>query len=501
MKTKTDIVSLDSQISNLYKVTLSGREFTAAGVTDDHVYANVPSPEVETVLTYNISVASSVDEGLDLPVTITTENVANGTTLHWTVTNAGNGDFVAETGSFTINNDTGNFTVTPLLDFTTEGPEVFYISIRTNSVIGPVVTFSPDITINDTSTTPPPPVPSYQITSSKTNVNEGENLLINVTTENVADGTTLYWVAPMGDDFIVSAGSVNINNNLGSFSITPVADNLTEGVERFSVILRLDNSYTGLTVAITLPITINDTSLDNPEPEQPEQPDQPDQPDQPGPEPEPESPVELPTTCSRFILNQYFDLYQDIYVSFETTSQIDINNGLVVFISNPAIVDDVSSITTFLPGNGLGILYPVSQPLLSTGHLISVALDGIGNYGLSNVYAGGGAGDVTINTPHSITTRVARNTTPFEHLNTSSTIDELKSTTPNTYRFRFKGFLNKVYVDILQDGEYYNIYNVDTNVNINDISRTGQLGFSYSGEDQFGIKNVTYSAVGTDTIL
>ena len=205
-------------------------------------------------------------------------------------------------------------------------------------------------------------------------------------------------------------------------------------------------------------------------------------------------------SCSRFIFNEHFDLYQDIYVSFETTSQIDINSGLVVFISNPDIVDDVSGITTLLPGNGLGILYPVTQPLLPTGHLISVALDGIGNYGLANVYAGGGTGGSPTNAPHSITTRVARNTIPFDHLNTSSTIDELKSTTPNIYRFRFKGFLNKVYVDILQDGEYYNIYTVDTNVNINDISRTGQVGFSYSGQDQFGIKNITYSAVVTDAI-
>lgn len=200
-------------------------------------------------------------------------------------------------------------------------------------------------------------------------------------------------------------------------------------------------------------------------------------------------------SCSRFIFNEHFDLYQDIYVSFETTSIIDVNSGLVVFISNPDIVDDVSSITTLLPGNGLGILYPISQPLLPTGHLISVALDGIGNYGLANIYAGSGTDGVNITTPYSITTRVARNTTPFEHLNTSSTIDELQSTIPNIYRFRFKGFLNKVYVDILQDGEYYNIYNVDTNVNINDISRIGQVGFSYSGQDQFGIKNVTYSAV------
>jgi len=96
MKTKTNIISLDNQTSNVYKVTLSGREFTAVGVTDDHTYANVPSPDVgELVATYNISVASSVNEGQSLPVTVTTANVADYTLLSWAVTNTGNGDFVA----------------------------------------------------------------------------------------------------------------------------------------------------------------------------------------------------------------------------------------------------------------------------------------------------------------------------------------------------------------------------------------------------------------------
>ena len=174
MKTKTDIISLDNQTSNLYKVTLSGREFTAVGVTDDHVNNNVPTPDDNTpqVESYNMNVASSVNEGQDLPVTITTGNVANGTKLYWTVTNTGNGDFVAETGDFTINNDTSSFNITPILDFTTEGPEGFYIRIRTNSVTGNEVATSPLITINDTSSTPTPPVPTYSIVSTATNINE-----------------------------------------------------------------------------------------------------------------------------------------------------------------------------------------------------------------------------------------------------------------------------------------------------------------------------------------
>ena len=253
MKTKTDIISLDNQTSNLYKVTLSGREFTAVGVTDDHVNNNVPTPDDNTpqVESYNMNVASSVNEGQDLPVTITTGNVANGTKLYWTVTNTGNGDFVAETGDFTINNDTSSFNITPILDFTTEGPEGFYIRIRTNSVTGNEVATSPLITINDTSSTPTPPVPTYSIVSTATNINEGIALPIDVITANVTNGTQLYWsVAAMStptinQDFIDLTGSVTITNNSGSFNVSPKLDQLTEGPELFVVILRLNNSING----------------------------------------------------------------------------------------------------------------------------------------------------------------------------------------------------------------------------------------------------------------
>ena len=282
MKTKTDIITLDNQTSNLYKVTLSGREFTAIGVTDDHIYVNVPSPVIEpTATTYNMNVASSVDEGESLPVGITTQNVANGTVLHWTVTNSGNGDFVAETGTLLINNNTGNFTVTPILDFTTEGPEDFYINIRTNSATGNAVLVSPLITINDTSTTPLLPVSEYSIVETANNIDEGFALPINVITKNVANNTTLYWSfgtiqSGINDqDFDDSTGSVIINNNSGSFDIFPKLDQLTEGPETLFVLLKLNNSTTGPVVANTGLILVNDTSKTTEVPDDPEVPGDP----------------------------------------------------------------------------------------------------------------------------------------------------------------------------------------------------------------------------------
>jgi hypothetical protein len=58
---------------------------------------------------------------------------------------------MAASGSFIIANNTGSFTVSPNVDFTTEGAETFTISIRTGSITGPIVATSNTITINDTS--------------------------------------------------------------------------------------------------------------------------------------------------------------------------------------------------------------------------------------------------------------------------------------------------------------------------------------------------------------
>ena len=105
--------------------------------------------------TYSVTPASSsINEGAALTVNVSTGNVANSTTLYYTLTNSG--DFTTPSGSFTINNDAGSFTVTPTADATTEGSETFQIEIRTDSISGTIVATSSTITINDTSITPPP---------------------------------------------------------------------------------------------------------------------------------------------------------------------------------------------------------------------------------------------------------------------------------------------------------------------------------------------------------
>ena len=103
--------------------------------------------------------ANSVDEGSGLGTVfdITTINVANGTTLYFTVTGSVAGaDFVSSSlpsGSFTITSNAGTVSFDLKADLLTEGPENYSLQIRTGSTSGRVVETSSLVTVNDTSLT------------------------------------------------------------------------------------------------------------------------------------------------------------------------------------------------------------------------------------------------------------------------------------------------------------------------------------------------------------
>lgn len=114
--------------------------------------------------TYSVKpVTNSVNEGSSITFKVETSNVANGTTLYWSITNPEDFNLGSNTrsGGVIITDNTGSFTVTPTADAITEGAETFTASLRTGSTNGPVVATSSPVTINDTSLTPqqncPPP--------------------------------------------------------------------------------------------------------------------------------------------------------------------------------------------------------------------------------------------------------------------------------------------------------------------------------------------------------
>lgn len=108
------------------------------------------------------------------------------------------------------------------------------------------------------------PVSVLNISTSTNAVNEGTALTFTVATRNAVTSTTLYWTINSTttniSDFSSLSGSFTVTSNSGSFSITPLEDVLTEGIETFTVSIRSD-SITGIELIRSQVITINDTSV------------------------------------------------------------------------------------------------------------------------------------------------------------------------------------------------------------------------------------------------
>ena len=225
-----------------------------------------PGSPVYTITTNK----SSYDEGEFVYVTMTTQNVTLPTDVYWQFSGSGitSNDFNEGTleGSWYIDQTATNTISTKLRnDLDTEGNETLTIkafsdSARTNQVGNTV-----NVTINDTSINPA--VPAYNITPSVTQLDEGSTLTTTVTTQNVPDGTVLYWVVDQHTGTInagdFASGGMNgtgtVNNS--TFTITHViaGDALTEGEEKFAIKLYTESAYTN-NVANTPVIEIFDTS-------------------------------------------------------------------------------------------------------------------------------------------------------------------------------------------------------------------------------------------------
>ena len=214
-------------------------------------------------------IPTSINEGNTGIFNVNTTNIPNSptTTLYWTIVNTSttNLDFSATSGSFSITNNAGSFSITPTLDMTktgVESTESFYVQIRTDSTSGTVVATSSNVNVVDM-------VPTYSVGPNVTSVNEGGTVTWTVTTTNVVNGTVLYWSVNLAFGMSVSdlldnanaTGSVTINDNIGTFTTTLRNDQSTEGSETLYVWLWTDSNKTqGQHVAQSDNVTVNDTS-------------------------------------------------------------------------------------------------------------------------------------------------------------------------------------------------------------------------------------------------
>ena len=104
------------------------------------------------------------------------------------------------------------------------------------------------------------PWTAYNITPTASIVDEGGTLTVNIATLEILDGTTVYWSVSNSGDFGTALGTFVVNNNSGSFTVSPTKDLSTEGTETFNIILRRGSS-SGTVVATFSNEEIFDVSL------------------------------------------------------------------------------------------------------------------------------------------------------------------------------------------------------------------------------------------------
>ena len=100
---------------------------------------------------YSVSAPNNAyDEGVTITFTVTTTGIDDGTQLWWMPTNVN--DWVSNSGSITINNNTATFNATLSADTIAEGTETFQMRLYADSSVTQLVHTSPQvITVNDTS--------------------------------------------------------------------------------------------------------------------------------------------------------------------------------------------------------------------------------------------------------------------------------------------------------------------------------------------------------------
>jgi len=216
-------------------------------------YTGDPSA-VSYVLSTNS--ATSTAEGATFTISLSTTNVAINTQVPYTITGVSTDDVsgASLSGYFTIAGSnlfgTASTSFTVSADQLAEGTETFTITLN-----GITPTVSASINILDTSLPPP----TYALSSGGiTSVNEGGTFTITLTTTNLYTGTAVpYTITGVSSADINDAsltGNFNVLNNSASLVVNITADNLTEGTETFTITLN------GISPTVSRSVTIVDTS-------------------------------------------------------------------------------------------------------------------------------------------------------------------------------------------------------------------------------------------------
>ena len=261
--TPTEDATTESEVTETFTVALRSGSIngevlvTSAAITINDT-SQTPAP------TYSLAPggANNINEGSGLQFNVGGTDVPAGT-YYWTI-ETGAEDFATTDGTVSVSAGTGltlgSFIVTPTEDATTEGTEQFTVALRSVSITGDILASS-GADINDTSLDPEP---TYTLTPAADNVDEGSSLEFTVGGTNIPDGNYSWDIETGVEDFTTTFGTVTVTSNSGTFSVTPDADDTTEGPGSFTVSLRTGLLEPNLVTSDS--VTINDTSLDPPEP-------------------------------------------------------------------------------------------------------------------------------------------------------------------------------------------------------------------------------------------
>jgi hypothetical protein len=183
----------DIAVAKIYDGVLTDEEIVAAYEATSATYPN-----------YTLTpAANNVNEGSSLEFTVSGNRITDGT-YYWTI-DSNSVDFGTASGSFSITNNSGTFSVTPSADATTEGEQIFDVEVRSGAVDGPVLVSSGNIIINDTSLT------KLQLTSGEAlgfNGVDNRHVIVadNLADWDLGDNWTIEWwhKIPVGVDGFLS---------------------------------------------------------------------------------------------------------------------------------------------------------------------------------------------------------------------------------------------------------------------------------------------------------
>ena len=211
-----------------------------------------------------ISSNANVVEGDFISFTVDTTGILDATTLYYTTAGISTADMPIQSGSFTIFNNRGTFSLLPIKDLAVDDNETFTVQIRAGSTSGTIIATSNVINIDDSPYTITVTPSSTTIIESTSNSNT--SIAFNITTSNIADGTQLTArIFPTdanitASDFSPSnlVRSFTLNNFAASFAWNLVRDGLTEGSEKF--VLQILDSGNNV-IAVSPEIIISDGSF------------------------------------------------------------------------------------------------------------------------------------------------------------------------------------------------------------------------------------------------